>query len=147
MKIDKLNWLILEELQKDARTPIKEIANKVSLSSPAVSERIQKMEGFGIIKGYQAKLDFEKIGYPLAVVISIKIRFGQVENFTDYVKTVPEVFECIKLTGEDCMQMKANVKNPKHLEDLNNRMVKYGELKTSLILSKIIENKIFSILQ
>lgn len=142
MKIDELNWSILVALQKNARISIKEIAKEVGMSSPAVSERIQKMEDFGIIKGYYTKIDLEQIGYPLCVVISIKIRFGQVERFIAYIKTVPEIAECIKLTGEDCMQMKGFVKNPKHLEELNSRLVKYGELKTSLVLSEIIENKI-----
>lgn len=144
MNVDRLNWLILTELQKNARVPLKEIAKKVGLSSPAVSERIQKMEDYGIIKGYHTKIDLEQIGYPLCVVISIKIRFGQVERFIDYIKTVPEIATCTKLTGEDCMQMQGFVKNPKHLEELNMRLVKYGELKTSLVLAEIIENKVYT---
>ena len=144
MKLDKLNWLILEELQLNARAPLTEISKKVGLSSPSVAERIQKMEDAGIIKGYGSRLDMEALGYPLGVYISIKIRFGKVESFEEYIKTVPEISECHKLTGHDCMLMKGYVKNPKHLEDLNNRLTSYGELTTSLILSSIIETKEFN---
>ncbi|MEX0291669.1 MAG: Lrp/AsnC family transcriptional regulator [Flavobacteriaceae bacterium] len=144
MKLDKLNWLILEELQSNARAPLTEVSKKVGLSSPSVAERIQKLEDAGIIKGYGARLDMEALGYPLGVYISIKIRFGKVESFEEYIKTVPEIYECHKLTGHDCMLMKGYVKNPKHLEDLNNRLTSYGELTTSLILSSIVETKAYT---
>jgi len=144
MKIDKLNWLILEELQQNARVPLTEISKKVGLSSPSIAERIQKMEDAGIIVGYTAKIDMEALGNSLGVYISIKIRFGQVQNFEEYIKTVPEISECHKLTGHDCMLMKGYVKNPTHLENLNERLTVYGELTTSLILSSIISKKVYN---
>lgn len=143
MKLDKINWLILKEIQENSRAPLTEISKKVNLSSPSVAERIQKMEEGGIINGYSTSLNMEKLGYPLGVYISIKIRFGQVQHFTEYINTVPEIAECHKLTGHDCMLMKGYVKNPKHLEHLNERLAKYGELTTSLILSSIVERKIY----
>ncbi len=144
MKVDGLNWLILEILQKNARVTTSEIAKKVGLSSPSVAERIQKMEDAGIINGYKAQLNMENLGYTLGVYISIKIRFGQVENFTEYVQAVPEICECHKLTGNDCMLMKGYVKDPKHLEDLNKRLANYGELTTSLLLSSIVKERTYS---
>ncbi|MGI9552899.1 MAG: Lrp/AsnC family transcriptional regulator [Aurantibacter sp.] len=143
MKIDTINWLILEELQNNARTPLTEISRKVGLSSPSVSERIQKMEDAGILKGYKAVLNMEAMGYSLGVYISIKIRFGQVKHFEEFIKAVPEICECHKLTGHDCMLLKGYVKNPKHLEDLNGRLTVYGELTTSLILTSIVEGKVY----
>lgn len=144
MKMDKSNWLILEKLQRNARVPLTEISKKVSLSSPSVAERIQKMEDAGIIDGYSAKINMENLGYSLGVYISIKIRFGQVKNFEEYIKTVPEICECHKLTGHDCMLMKGYVINPKHLESLNERLTVYGELTTSLILSSIVSERIYN---
>ncbi len=144
MKIDKSNWLILEELQRNARVPLTEISKKVGLSSPSVAERIQKMEEAGIINGYTAMINMEALGNSLGIYISIKIRFGQVKNFEEYVKTVPEICECHKLTGHDCMLMKGYVKNPKHLENLNERLTVYGELTTSLILTSIVSDKVYN---
>ena len=142
MQIDKLNWAILAELQKNARMAVKDIAKTVGLSSPAVSERIQKLEDLGIIKGYAAIIDIEALGYPLGVNISIKVRYGQTQNFMDFVKTVPEIFECHQLTGRDCMQMKGHVKNPNHLLNLNSRLAAYGEMTTSLVLSSVVSGKV-----
>ena len=144
MKLDTINLQILEELQHNARAPLTEISKKVGLSSPTVAERIQKMEDTGIIIGYTTNLNMESLGYALGVYISIKIRFGQVQNFKEFIKTVPEICECHKLTGHDCMMMKGVVRNPKHLEELNAKLSMYGELTTSLILSSIIKNRVYN---
>lgn len=144
MKVDKLNWEILEALQSDARVSLKEISQKIGLASPTVAERIQKMEDAGIIEGYDTKLNMHALGYSLGVYISIKIRFGQVQQFENYIPSVPEICECHKLTGHDCMLMRGYVRDPKHLEDLNTRLAVYGELTTSLILTSIIDGKVCS---
>lgn len=144
MNVDKLNWEILEALQSDARVSLKEISQKIGLASPTVAERIQKMEDAGIIEGYNTKLNMHALGYSLGVYISIKIRFGQVQQFENYIPSVPEICECHKLTGHDCMLMRGYVRNPKHLEDLNTRLAVYGELTTSLILTSIIDGKVCS---
>ena len=144
MKVDELNLLLLEELQKNARTPLTELSRKIGLSSPSVADRIQKLEDQGIITGYTATINMEALGYSLGVYISIKIRFGQVHKFEEYIKTVPEISECHKLTGHDCMMMKGVVRDPKHLENLNTRLSIFGELTTSLILNSIIERKIYN---
>ena len=144
MNIDKVNWLILEQLQLNARVPLTELSKKVGLSSPSVAERIQKMEDAGIINGYSAKLGMEGIGYPMGVYISAKIRFGQAEKFYEHIKSTPEITECHKLTGNDCLLIKAYVRNTKHLEDLNVVLSHYGELTTSLILSSVLDRRVFN---
>ena len=143
MKIDDKNWMILEELQQNSRVQITDMAKKVGLSSPSVADRVNKMEQAGIIDRYETTLNMQAIGYNLGVYISIKVRFGQLEHFKSYVKTVPEICECHSLTGNDCMLMKAYVRDTKHLEDLNGRLNNYGELTTSLILNSIVKRRIY----
>ena len=142
MKIDAKSWKILECLQTNARAPLTEISKQVGLSSPSVAERIQKMEDAGVIDGYAARLNLESIGYDMSVFISAKIRFGQMESFISLIKDKPEITECHSLTGNDCLLLKANVRNTKHLEELNKSLHHYGELTTSLVLRTIIENKV-----
>lgn len=143
MKIDSINWQILKTLQQNSRIALKEIAAQVGLSSPTVAERILKMEEAEIIEGYGTRVNMEALGYPLGVYISIKIRFGQVQRFEEFIPTVPEISECHKLTGHDCMLMKGYVRDPKHLEELNSRLAAYGELTTSLILNSIVKRKVY----
>ena len=144
MKIDSINWKILEILQENSRTSLKDIAKAVDLSSPTVAERIQKMEENDIIDRYGIRVNMHSLGYKLGVYISIKIRFGQVQRFEEFIQTVPEISECHKLTGHDCMLMKGHVRDPKHLENLNTRLAAYGELTTSLILNSIVEEKVYN---
>lgn len=144
MKIDAINWRILEMLQQNARVALKDLAQEVGLASPSVSERIQKMEDFGVIEGYRTQINLDKLGYSLGVYITIKIRFGQTQRFEEFVRTVPEISECHKLTGRDCMLLRGVVRDPKHLEDLNIRLAVYGELTTSLILSSIMDGKVYT---
>ena len=144
MKIDDTNWLILEDLQKNARAPLTEIARKVGMSSPAVSERILRMEQEGVIEGYKTKINLESIERSMGVFISVKIRFGQTDKFVALIKTMPEIAECHKITGNDCLLLRANIKNTKHLDRLTTKLVHYGELTTSLILSSIIEERIYT---
>lgn len=142
MKVDKINRLILGELQKNARMPLTEISKKVGISSPAVSDRILKMETDGIIDGYNVKINMKGIGYPLSVFISAKIRFGQVEKFHELIRATPEITECHKLTGNDCLLIRASVQDTEHLERLGTKLSHYGELTTSLLLSSIVDNRI-----
>ncbi len=144
MKLDDLNWKILELLQRNSRSALKDIAQEVGLSSPASAERIQKMEDAGIIERHTSKLNMDKLGYPLGVYISIKIRFGHVERFEEFIQSVAEISECHKLTGKDCMLMKGFVRDTKHLEALNVRLAKFGELTTSIILKSILDQRIFA---
>lgn len=141
MKLDKTNWKILELLQRNARSSLKEIAKEVGLSSPTVAERIQKLEDAGIIQGYRAKINLEQIGYQMSVFISAKIRFGQMERFQSVIKAMPEITECHSLTGNDCLLLRAYVRNTQHLEELNTTLKSFGELTTSLILSSLIEDR------
>ena len=144
MKIDAINWTILKMLQENARVALKELAKEVGLSSPTVAERIQKLEDAGIIESYHTKVNLDKLGYSLGVYITIKIRFGQTKRFEEFIATVPEISECHKLTGRDCMLMRGAVRDPKHLEDLNIRLASYGELTTSIILNSVVDGKIYS---
>ncbi|WP_282040997.1 Lrp/AsnC family transcriptional regulator [Winogradskyella flava] len=143
MKIDDINWKILKMLQENSRVALKDLAIEVGLSSPTVAERIQKMEDAGVIASYHAKVDLSKLGYLLGVYITIKIRFGQTERFEEFITTVPEISECHKLTGRDCMLLRGSVRDPKHLEDLNIRLAVYGELTTSLVLNSIMDGKTY----
>ncbi|WP_350293553.1 Lrp/AsnC family transcriptional regulator [uncultured Croceitalea sp.] len=144
MKIDAINWKILKMLQENSRVALKDLAKEVGLASPTVSERIQKLEDAGIIESYQTKVNLDKLGYSLGVYITIKIRFGQTQRFEEFIPTVPEISECHKLTGRDCMLLRGAVRDPKHLEELNIRLAAYGELTTSLVLNSIMDGKIYS---
>ena len=141
--LDDLNWKILAELQRNARISYTDLGKKIGLTGPAVSERILKMEDAGIIKGYRSVIDLEKIGYSLTAIINFKINPGNLERFINYLKSVHEVFECIRITGSESMLIKAAIKQPVDLEKLVNNFIEYGTPTTSIILSTPIEYRVF----
>src|SRR4051794_38133521 len=70
--IDGINRRLLGELQQDARLTVAELGRRVGLSSPAVAERLQRLESDGVIRGYHAQVDPKALGYTLTAVIRIR---------------------------------------------------------------------------
>ena len=139
MKIDKLNWRILKSLQNNARQSNAEIGRQVGMSSPAVSERIKKMEDLGIIKSYNTVISPFEAGYQLKAIITIRAFMGKLKPFLEKVKTYDEVLNCYRITGNENIVMEVILKNQKHLESFIDQLIIYGETKTQIVLSSVIE--------
>ena len=72
MPIDKKDWLILQALQTDARQSLAALGKRIGLSQPAMSERVRKLEAAGVIEGYGAQVNLQKIGVGLTAIIRIE---------------------------------------------------------------------------
>ena len=91
MKVDTLNWNILACLQQNARQSNTKIAQQVGITSPAVAERIHKMEDLGIIEGYYAKVSHFETGHQLKAIITLRAFMGRLKPFIEKVPTFEEV--------------------------------------------------------
>ncbi|MBV1924281.1 MAG: Lrp/AsnC family transcriptional regulator [Flavobacteriaceae bacterium] len=140
MSVDLLNWKILQCLQEHARQSNAEIGRKVGISSPAVSERIKKMEDLGIITGYKTVVSPFDVGYQLKAIITIRAFMGKLKPFLQKVKTYKEVLNCYRITGNENIVMEVVLKDQKHLEKFIDQLISYGETKTQIVLSNVIEN-------
>ncbi len=140
MNLDKLNWAILEELQKNARASFSEIGRKVGLTSPAVAERVKKMEDAGVISSYKVNLSAQKTGYQLRAVITLRAFTGRLKAFLETVRTFKEVINCYRITGNENIIMEVILHDQVHLEKLIDRLITYGETRTHIILSNVIED-------
>ncbi|MBC5992055.1 Lrp/AsnC family transcriptional regulator [Pontibacter cellulosilyticus] len=141
MEMDKLNWAILTVLQENSRLSFAEIGRQVGLSAPAVAERVQKLEDNGVIKGYGITLDLSKLGYTLQALVAFKAHAGKLPRFLELLQTMPEIRECYRVTGSECLMMKVAVKQAQDLELIINVFVEYGEPTTSVILSNPVSSK------
>jgi Lrp/AsnC family leucine-responsive transcriptional regulator len=139
--MDTLNTKILKCLQENARQSNAEIGRKVGISSPAVSERIKKMEDLGIIEGYKAQVSPFELGYQLKAIITIRAFMGKLKPFLAKVKTFDEVVNCYRITGDENIVMEVVLKNQKHLEAFIDNLIIYGESKTQIVLSRVIKEK------
>jgi len=142
MALDALNWEILHCLQKNARQSNANIGRKVGISSPAVSERIKKMEDMGIISGFKAIVSPFEVGYQLKAIITLRAFMGKLRPFLQKVKTYDEVLNCYRITGNENIVMEVILKNQKHLESFIDQLINYGETKTQIVLSKVIDGAI-----
>jgi Lrp/AsnC family leucine-responsive transcriptional regulator len=133
--LDDTNRKLLAELQDHARLSLAELGRRVGLSSPAVAERLQRLEGDGWIAGYRTDIDPKALGYSLGAVIRVRPASRQLQRVAELAQSSAEVVECHRITGEDCFFMKAHVRSVEHLEELIDRFTPYGQTTTSIIQS------------
>jgi Lrp/AsnC family leucine-responsive transcriptional regulator len=141
LAVDATNRSLLAELQADARLSIAELGRRVGLSSPAVAERLQRLEQAGVIRGYHADVDPRALGYDLTVVIRIRPAPREIAKVADLAGRTPEVVECNRITGDDCYIMRAHVRDVEHLEEVIDRFVAYGQTTTSIVQSSPVPRR------
>ena len=141
--LDETGWHILEALQENARLSFSELGQRVGLSSPAVAERVRRMEDAGIITGYRAEVNTAKIGYPITAIIRVSNSPGErCARLTASTQSIPEVLECYRVTGSDSLIMKVMAASVEHLELLIDRISEHGQLTTSIVLSTVLSRKV-----
>jgi Lrp/AsnC family transcriptional regulator, leucine-responsive regulatory protein len=125
--LDTTGWQLLHELQQNARLSYSELGQRVGLSSPAVAERIRRMENAGIISGYHAEINRAKIGYPITAIIRMGTFAGdRCTRFAGFVQDMPEVLECHRVTGSDSLILKVMAASIEHLETLIDSLATHG---------------------
>ena len=120
--IDDKDRKLLDLLQENARLSNAELAEAVGLTASSVHERVKKLERQGIIKGYVAVLDAEKLGKPLVAFVRLTVQThpqdGQKNGLLELCNSEPDIMECHNVAGEDCFVLKVRAEGPKKLERL-----------------------------
>jgi len=137
--LDPLGWKLLTELQKDGRIPFAELGRRVGLSTPAVAQRVRRMEDEGIIRAYRAEISPLAVGLPISAFIRMSVVGNVLVKLTQRFRSMPEIVECHRGTGEDSFILKVNVVSVEHLQDVIDRLTPFGTTSTSLVLASIIE--------
>jgi Lrp/AsnC family leucine-responsive transcriptional regulator len=137
--MDDIDVKILDILQKQGRTRRNDLAEKVSLSLPSVSERLRKLEEAEVITGYFAKLDHKKLGKDITAFIVVTVDSSKhFSALVDHADGVDEILECHAITGEGTHLLKIRTENTASLEKLLARIQSWqGVVKTttSMVLS------------
>ncbi len=133
--LDDIGWHILAELQSDARISFAELGRRVGLSTPAVIERVKRMEETQIILGYRADVNIRLLGYPIVALVRISVVGNYLGRVSAVAKELPEVLECHRLTGTDSFVIKVAVSSVEHLEWVIDKFQPYVATTTSLVLS------------
>ena len=139
--MDQTDMKIISILQHDGRISMKELGKVVSLSPPAVAERVKRLEDIGVIVQYRAVINNEKVGKPICVLINASIKPEKQDIFLQFADNADEIVECHHVTGPHSMIMKAYLREMTHLEELVGKIQFYGNTETFIIMSSPIEGK------
>jgi Lrp/AsnC family leucine-responsive transcriptional regulator len=136
--IDAHDGRILGELQRDARITMAELGRRVHLSQPAVTERVRKLELNGVIKGYRAVVDHQRLGYGIRAIV----RIGRVEyaRVVKLIEQSPEVINAFNVTGEDSWILEIAVIDVEHLDAVVTKFCILTETSTSIVLNALREH-------
>ncbi len=130
-----MNCDLLRELHADPRITMSALARKVAMSAPAVTERVQRMQRAGVITGYRMEVDPAALGLPVAAFARVRPAPGQLEKVAKLARSLDQVTECHRITGEDCFLVKVHAPSVADLEDVLDRFLTYGQTITSIVVS------------
>lgn len=140
--VDRVDWQILQELQEDARVTYTELGRRVGLTAPAVADRVRRLEEAGVITGYRAQVNLEKVGLPILAIVRMTSREGNCLRMAKLTQDLPEVLECHRVTGEVDYIAKLAFSSVSHLETFTDRLVPYGKSVTALALSSPVTHRV-----
>lgn len=133
--LDATNVRLLRELSADPRMSMSALARRLDMSAPAVTERVQRLERAGVIRGYRVTLDPAALGLPLTAFARIRPVAGQLTRIVELAEELPEISECHRITGEDCFLLKLHAASMAHIESILDRFLLYGQTTTSVVVS------------
>lgn len=134
-RLDRLNRRLLAELQHNARLPLAELGRRVGLSSPAVAERIKRLEEQGVIRGYHAEVDAHSIGYPVTAFVELHVPPESYTRVEALLGTLPAIREAHHVTGRAAFMLKVVASSLSELETLIATFAPYGSSETAVVLS------------
>lgn len=138
VELDETNWNLLRELQEDGRISFSELGRRVHLSAPAVAERVKRLEEAGIIAGYRAMVDASKVGWNVTAIIRVACHGPRCVLRDPEVGSWPEVLSVDRVTGDACSVLRVHARSVSHLEQLIERLARYGPPSSTMVLSSLV---------
>lgn len=133
--IDDVNRRLLAELHADPRITMSALARRVGMSSPAVTERVQRLRQSGVIIGFRMDVNPAALGLPVTAFVRIRPTPGRLDKLADLTRSIDQVSECHRITGEDCFLVKVHAPTVEGLETLLDRFLAYGQTVSSIVVS------------
>jgi Lrp/AsnC family leucine-responsive transcriptional regulator len=145
MTIDDIDRNVLRDLQEDARVSYAELGRRVGLTTPAVIERVRKLEDAGVITGYRADIDTAKVGLPITAFVRMSITGVDYSHIIEVAERSNEVLECHRGTGGDSFIMKVAVSSVEHLQQIIDKLTPYGITTTAIVLSSPVKRRVINV--
>jgi Lrp/AsnC family leucine-responsive transcriptional regulator len=133
--LDDVNRRLLAHLQQDPRLTMSALGRLVGMSSPAVTERVQRLERAGVIRGYRLDVDPAALGLPVTAWVRVRPGPRQLTKIADLAAGLPNVSECHRITGEDCFLIKLHAATIESITETLDKILLYGQTVTSIVHS------------
>jgi Lrp/AsnC family leucine-responsive transcriptional regulator len=138
-ELDRHDRKILALLQEDGRLGFSEIGRRIHLTSPAVAERVRRLQEAGVIEGFSARVNLRALGYSFEAFINITV--DSHDALDAWAASHPEVLALHATTGSHCALLRLAVNAPEHLQALLQSLGRIGKTTTSIVLSSQFEQR------
>lgn len=142
--LDATGWRLLEALQRDGRASYRELGNLVGLSTPAVAERVRRLEEAGLITGYRAVVDLGRLGRAITAFVSVQTAPDRNARLIGFIQSSPAVLEGHYVTGQASFIFKIAVASIAEMEQFINAVSHYGATQTSIVMSTHMQDKVIT---
>ncbi|GIL38480.1 Lrp/AsnC family transcriptional regulator [Roseiterribacter gracilis] len=140
--LDATDRSILAALADNARLSLKELAGVVKLSSPAVAERLRRLEERGVIRAFTIELDPQALGYPLQSLVRLHSLPGKLHILQAQLAAIPEIVECDKVTGEDCFIARLFVRTIEQLDEILEGISNSATTNTMIVKAQPVRRRL-----
>jgi len=143
MRMDDIDWEILDELQADGRVGYRELGRRVGLSAPAVAARVRRLESEGIITGYRAVVDPDVLGLDVLAFVRMSVS-GHPDADEDVIATargIPEIVSVYRVTGAETYLLRVRVSRVHELERVLRALWRFGATTTGVVMSQPLEDR------
>ena len=140
--LDTTDRAIIAALSENGRTTVRDLAARIGLSSPSITERIHKLEDAGAIRGYTIVVDPKAFGLGIAAHVRMRALPGELKRLAQMLIDTPEVVEADRITGEDCFLAKVVVSDVQELEAVIDRFAPFSSIDTAIIQSATVVRRL-----
>jgi Lrp/AsnC family transcriptional regulator, leucine-responsive regulatory protein len=144
MYVEEIDAQIVRLLANDGRMSFTDLGKATGLSTSAVHQRVRRLEQRGVIRGYGARVDHERLGLPLTAFISIRpIDPSEPDDAPDRLVEFPEIESCYSVAGNESYILQVRLSSPTALEDLLARIRSTANVttRTTIVLSTPYEHR------
>jgi Lrp/AsnC family transcriptional regulator, leucine-responsive regulatory protein len=142
--LDDKDWIIIQLVQSDARVSFAEIGRRAGLSPPAAAERLRHLEDAGVIRGYHAKINPDRLGLGMSAIIEMRINRAEYQRFQKAIQKLAWILECYHIAGRSSFYLKVAVPDAAGLELLIGHLSQFGDTATSMVLSTVLDRREFN---
>ncbi|WP_028612624.1 Lrp/AsnC family transcriptional regulator [Paenibacillus harenae] len=139
--MDQLDRSLLQLLQEDGRMTVSELSKRLALSRPSISERLLRLQEKGVITGFGARVSPAAVGRNIQLIIQMSELKVSPSEFEKRIMKDEEIIECHRVTGTVSYMLKAAVTGMDALSELVERLMPFGNVNTSVILSSPVTNR------